>query len=107
LTHDIDCERRPLSGFSALAHYTAIAEPAHRTLAVGRKDWKAFHAGLRFHADPHDAPEGALVEIWRYAPEICGTEAIVDPLSLWLAIGDDPDERVEAAREELLEGLGW
>jgi hypothetical protein len=100
-------EPGPGAGLSALAHYTAIAEPSHRIVAVGRPDWKALVENGRVLEIPYGDPDAAEIEVWRYAPQACAGGAVVDPLSLWLALKDDPDERIEAAREELLEGLGW
>jgi len=95
------------AGFSALAQYTAMAAAAHETVAVARRKWKALVAGDGVREIPYGEPEAAEVEVWRYAPEACAQGPVVDRLSLWLSLRDDPNERVEGAREELLEGLGW
>lgn len=39
---------------------------------------------------------------------LCGEGArTVDPLSLYLSLRNDPDERVQAALKELLEAMQW
>ena len=43
------------------------------------------------------------VQLWRYDPKKLVTDHCVDRLSLALALGDDRDERVEEAVEEMLQ----
>ena len=48
--------------------------------------------------------EEVELEIWTYRPDaITPDKPCVDPLSLWLSLASNTDERVEMARESLLE----
>jgi len=55
---------------------------------------------------PEDA--GCVVEIWKYSPCILsGKTEIVDSLSLFLSMRDEPDERGQGALEDLMEEFKW
>lgn len=86
-----------LAGFSAMAHYSLLNEPEVPCYAadVGMK--------LTGAATLADTQTQATVEIWKYDPAILSKGKWVDLLSLTAALGDNPDERTEAAIEELLE----
>lgn len=43
--------------------------------------------------------------MWRNEPSLFSDDDIVDPLSVDLSLRDTDDERIEAALEELLEGI--
>jgi hypothetical protein len=57
-------------------------------------------------ANPSDA-NTITVEAWSYDPLILAGENFVDRLSLYLSVRETPDERIEAALNELLETLPW
>ena len=44
----------------------------------------------------------AAVELWRYDPQKLSNGPCVDRLSLAITLQDDPDERIEAAIDEML-----
>jgi len=48
-----------------------------------------------------------MIEVWSYDPATLSQDGIVDPLSLFLSLRDDPDERVQGALRRMLEGLPW
>lgn len=97
----------PAAGGSALSEYTMLAGPSRAVYAMTVEMWKAFHPAGR--GDPRSMPDddSVAVEIWSYAPLAFGRRGCVDPLSLLLSVGEVDDERVEAAREELLEAVPW
>jgi hypothetical protein len=47
------------------------------------------------------------VELWTYRPEMLAKNGIVDQLSLYLSLREDPDERVSDALETMLEKFPW
>lgn len=51
-----------------------------------------------------DPAEQVRLELWAYDPKIFSKDSIVDNLSLALSFQDNPDERIEEAVEELVEG---
>ena len=51
-----------------------------------------------------DPAEQVRLEVWAYDPKIFSKDNTVDNLSLALSFQDNPDERIEEAVEELVEG---
>lgn len=95
------------AGLTALARYTMLAPPTHAVLAIGRDEWKT----IRRQHTPIELPEPDTqsfeLEIWSYRPALLAEGDRVDPLSLYLSLKDNRDERVEAALEELMRELRW
>jgi hypothetical protein len=92
-----------LSGESALARYTSLAEPPRTTFAIHASDWKrlALDHALDMVQMSDDPP--VRIETWSYDPNVLAKgKDIVDPLSLYLSL-DLVDERVEIAADDLLE----
>ena len=98
-----------LSGFSALAAYTNIAPPDHTVFAV-RASRMTKIASSRTAASSVSLGESAdlvVLELWTYDPDCLSETNRVDRLSLYLSLRGSPDERVEKALDELLEGVRW
>ncbi|WKZ71730.1 MAG: hypothetical protein QY308_08880 [Ignavibacteriaceae bacterium] len=47
------------------------------------------------------------LEIWKYNPRPLSDGGTVDIFSLYATLQHDPDERVQAALEEMMEGVEW
>jgi len=95
------------AGLAALAHYSMLAPPEHKTYALSREDWKLLrqrHKAIEVPVLDTDAHE---IEVWRYAPALFAKGDVVDPLSLYLSMQGDHDERTEAALEEMMRQLEW
>ena len=95
------------AGLTALATYTNLAEPRTPVVAIARSAW----AGIRNRfsladASPSEQP-AVKVELWTYPPAAVANEPVVDRLSLFLSLRGTADERVEAALDELIEGMQW
>ncbi|MCL4233940.1 MAG: hypothetical protein KJ042_05435 [Deltaproteobacteria bacterium] len=97
----------PLAGLAALARYTDLAEPEHPTFAVSRERWKTLRQSGRVRELPSEETDTARFEVWSYSPHRPANCEVVDRLSLYLSLKDDPNERVEAAREDLLRSVPW
>lgn len=119
----------PLSGESALAKVSLLAEPALDVFALGpgvlgqlkQSMWletegePSLATGMTFKRltswlnSKIAATDGYnfKLESWIYRPEPFGGGAVVDPLSLWLSLKDHPDERVSQALDSLLESIKW
>jgi len=55
-----------------------------------------------------DAEEAdAKIEVWSYEPKLLGDSDIVDPLSPYLILRHDADERVQQQLERLMEAIPW
>ena len=90
------------ASFTALAHYTNLAEGGKKYFAVSQNDFKMLKKKKQIQVIPASETEVHL-EIWKYAPGVLASDGIVDPLSLYLSMKDQEDERVQKALEALLE----
>lgn len=81
-----------LSGYNALAHYTHLVRTDERVYAWFGKIPATF-----------SQEENAVqIQIWRYDPEVLSEDGVVDPLSLYLTLREDKDERVSLEMEEMV-----
>ncbi len=46
-------------------------------------------------------------QLWHYNPALVSNSETVDPLSLTLSLGDEADERVQKALDELRRKFPW
>ncbi|MCK4548755.1 MAG: hypothetical protein KAU49_01250 [Candidatus Krumholzibacteria bacterium] len=97
----------PRAGLTALADYTMLAEPSIPAIALRREDWKSLRQRHQVEEFPSREPGALELEIWSYAPSLFAEGGVVDRLSLYLSLKENKDERVEAALEEMMEGLNW
>lgn len=95
------------AGLTALARRTMIGEPHVRTVAADGKALR--HALAQRLVLPGATEDEPAIEVqeWVYDPHRLGDEFVVDPLSLWLSLRGDTDERVRAALDELLRTVSW
>lgn len=94
-----------LAGESALAAATDLAEPAEPVYAMASRDWPKRKDAPA--AIPTPDAGTCVVELWRYPPDATAAQRRVDPLSLFLSLGDVKDERVQLALEALMEQMAW
>lgn len=95
------------AGLTALAHYSMLAAPAYTTHALSREDWIAFRKRHKIIEVPAQDPDASEIEVWRYPPALFAEGGMVDPLSLYLSLKADHDERTEAALEEMMGKFKW
>ena len=62
-------------------------------------------SGLKTCAYEDDAT--IVLEGWSYRPERLSAGPMVDELSLYLSLKEDPDERVQIALTSLMERRAW
>ena len=97
----------PLAGESALARYTMLSEPRGETRALLGASWKHVEQAIQLRpATPFD-DDRVAIQTWTYDPQVLAQNGVVDRLSLYLTIRNDPDERMAQAAEELLETYPW
>jgi DNA-binding ferritin-like protein len=96
-------ERMLLSGISALATLTDIAETSD-IYAIDTKTLTLLKEMKNFQNSRKYMPESIEVEVWSYDPRIIAHKAsrIVDPLSLFLTLKESKDERIQAALENMM-----
>lgn len=90
------------SGISALSEQSMLSADAQLQFAVEAK--KLNKLKLTDQCPEEDAP--VLLELWTYPPNLIGGDSI-DPLSLYLTLQNDPDERVQIALDEMMKGIPW
>jgi len=95
------------AGLSALAHYSMLSEPTHRTFAVGREKWDLLRGQQEYHEYPFAEPGAIELEIWNYDPDRYAKDGFVDHFSLYLSLQGTNDERTESALEEMMEKRTW
>lgn len=108
LRHVIGIETLPpdlpvcLAGINALAQKTMLSEQSQIEYAITQKSFNT----LKNIKKIPKASAPVLLQIWAYSPALFGDNT-VDPLSLYLSLKSDPDERVQIALDELLKGVSW
>lgn len=91
------------AGETALAAMTLLAGPRQQAIAIDRNAWTAANP-KEFELSPQGGDDFE-VQVWSYTPRINPNATTVDPLSLYLSLRDNPDERVQGALEEMIEAL--
>jgi biotin operon repressor len=100
----------PAAGLTALSMQTLIDGPSERVHAVGHEAWIALQRGGTIEMVPHREPSVIEIEVWSYDPMLTavgGHSGRVDPLSLYLSLRADPDERVQGALKEMMGEIEW
>ena len=102
----IEVTGAPWAGESALARMTMVNEPQQQVLAMtAEAGQRARQAGIFF--EPREIADGIAVQVWRYEPGMQAKEKTVDPLSLWLSLRDNRDDRIQMALDEIEEKFLW
>lgn len=99
------------AGEAALAYYTLLADSTSNQWAMASQDWTAHKninilaSGISEESASYRRDKEAIeLELWAYSPRLLTrNHSVVDPLSLWLSFEENTDERMEMAREDLLE----
>jgi DNA-binding MarR family transcriptional regulator len=98
------------SNISALAHYTSINEGVQQYFAIGKQEFLTFKKD-RDIVQLTDSEGRYRLELWKYDPGIpaekTAVERVVDPLSLYLSLRENRDERIEKARDSLVGDRIW
>lgn len=92
------------ASFSALAHYTDLAESETKYFAISQNDFNILKKKEKIQIINTGETEVHL-QVWKYAPGLLADDQAVDPLSLYLSLKDQQDERVQKSLDTLLEQL--
>ena len=96
-----------LAGISALAKRSALQVEPIVSAAVWKKKYEsAIRENMLTEIETKDDAD-LIIEEWYYNPQRLSDTGEVDPLSLYLSLRNDPDERIQIAVEELLETVSW
>ncbi len=98
------------ANISALADYTDISEGNDRYFATNRRTY--IHEKRNHHVEPTDDSDQVIhIELWKYDPSLLidpkQAKASVDPLSLYLSLRSNSDERILKAVNQLLGDIQW
>ncbi len=96
-----------LAGISSLSERSMLSPDPWTTYALHEKAVAPlFETGvLQGCAEITDTD--TRLEYWRYNPLLLCDDKHVDPLSLYLTLREDPDERVQGELKSMLEDLPW
>ena len=96
-----------LSGISALSRRTMLADDRLPTYAFGPRMLESYlEQGVLVACDDADQAT-TKTEVWSYEPKLLGDTKAVDPLSLYLSLRYNADERVRQQLERLMEEVQW
>jgi len=96
-----------VAGLAALAKYSMLAPPENPISALSRDDWKVVRGKQKVIEMREPDEHMQEIEVWSYRPHFFAKGEFVDPISLYLSLRDNPDERVEAALDEMIRKLPW
>jgi hypothetical protein len=96
-----------LSGISALSRRTMLADDRLPTYALGPRMLETSLEQGTMTGCPDAEQANVKIEVWSYEPKLLGDNEIVDPLSLYLSLRHDADERVQQQLERLMKAVPW
>ena len=97
----------PAGGESALSIHSKMSRPRFDRFAAGPREWKRIQSGGFGKEVNQDEEPNFGIDVWWYDPAIELGALEVDVLSLYLQFRNHPDERLEAAADQLLEEFAW
>ncbi len=96
------------AGMTALAKLTMIGPGHDPVFAMSSAAFEAARENRRLVQSDFPNEDTVRIERWKYAPGLLSPNSrLVDRLSLFLSLQDEPDERTQAALAELLEQMQW
>lgn len=98
------------SNASALSEYTDMNPSKQQYYALDKNDYATLKNDPNFKSNLFE--DKYCIEIWKYNPSLLSEmaepeEHVVDPLSLYLSLRDEQDERIEMAMEQIIEKFIW
>ncbi len=103
---DVKNKNGVLAGLSALTHYSSLSEPRNLALAIDRSQISTIFTN-KSQIRPSLEPDLTEIQVWFYSPTLFSKKSVADRLSVFLSLKDDPDERVQSALAEMMEGMKW
>jgi len=91
-------------GISALASYTNLSEDRQPTYVVNTEAYNQLKRDHELIGENKKYGQVAL-EIWKYDPKVLSTQDTVDPISLFLSLQTNEDDRVQQALEQMINEL--
>jgi phosphoribosylformylglycinamidine (FGAM) synthase PurS component len=100
-----------LAGTSALPEYSDVNPSRQLVYAIDKTSYYGL-LGENKLKEINDQEGRFGLEVWKYNPnklaaELLNDTAVVDPLSLYLSLQDNPDERIEMALDQIINKFIW
>ena len=95
------------AGMTALGQLTLISDDPVPTFALKQIHFQEMLEQGLVHGWPDQNGAHARVECWKYDPGLLSAETLVDPLSLYLSLRHDPNERVQGELESMMKAFKW
>jgi hypothetical protein len=95
------------AGLSALAEYSNLASPENDIFAMDLDGFRGLQEAEYPEWTFSQRPELTEIQLWSYSPSRFGREGIADPLSVYLSLRDEGNERIQSALQDLLKGMPW
>mgnify|MGYP002514845355 CR=1 FL=1 len=99
-------EEMPLSGECALSKYSMMNPSRVESVAIDKSMAKEY-SFEKLDERWEDTKELIRIELWKYNPMRFSKDRLVDPISLYMSLLDNGDERIEGAIDEMLEEYEW
>ena len=96
-----------VSGVTALAELSLISGDPLPSFALHDRRYRKLLEIGDIQGCPGPDEASARIEAWKYDPTVLTDEHTVDKLSLYLSLQQSGEERIQAALEELLDGMPW
>jgi len=97
------------SGISALSEMTMLADDRLPTFAVSEHNFREMLRTEKLKK-AFEEDSAAKIEVWGRDPKILSADGCIDPISLYLILKDESDERVQHELETLMKKVnlkGW
>lgn len=94
-----------LSNGTALSHYSDINEGKIKNYAIGKQQFKNLKSRQNISLDPQFG--NIRIEVWHYDPRLLTKKNTVDPLSLYLSMRNEEDERLKMALDQMKSDIKW
>jgi len=96
---------------SALPEYSNMNPSKQKYYAIGKNKFYELQKSNSL-INLNDSEGNFTIEVWKYNPEILVEEmgndlGVVDPLSLYLSLKNNMDERIDMALEQIIEKYIW
>ena len=95
------------AGICAVAARSGLQPDDKPSVAISVNEYRALADSGAIVESTEEDGVGLSVEEWYYDPRLLSESGTVDPLSLYLSLMDNPDERVGIALDEMLETMAW
>ncbi len=99
------------SNTTALPEYSDMNPSRQEFFAIDRKAFYGLQKNNKL-VNPNKSEGNYCIEVWKYNPlrlieEMPNDKTVVDPLSLYLCLKDNPDERIQDALEQIIKKHIW